>query len=136
MKESVPHNFPIETPLKKKLQTELGTLHFFDKLVVLEINSGITLSYKNGASLLAKGISVMGLKPFVLISNRINSYAVDPNDYTYLQKIPTLKGIAIVYHNETSKKNAELEKNFFQKPFKAFSCMEDAVVWSKSILET
>lgn len=136
MKESIPHNFPIETPLKKKLQTELGTLYFFDSLLIIQINSGVTLSYKTGGSLLIKALSIIGLKPIVLISNRVNSYSVDPNDYKHLQKVPMLKGIAIVYHNETSKKNAELEKNFFHKPFKGFSSMEDAVQWSKSILDT
>ena len=82
------------------------------------------------------GLKYVGSRPFVYIANRVNSYSVNPNDYVYLEKVPTLKGIAIVTPTELGKKNAELELNFFRKPMEIFDNVSEAYLWGKQLLHS
>ncbi len=76
-------------------------------------------------------------KPFVYISNRLNSYAVQPNIYTNRKKCKSLIGFAIVAYNEKAKKNAFFEKSFFalDEHFQVFKTLEEAINWSKLMLK-
>lgn len=130
-----------ETPILSKqihlqevLETELGTIYFYDNIVMMEAKEDVVLSLKTGIFILLKVISMVGTKPVVYISNRINSYAVAPTDYKYLELIPNLKGIAIVNYLEHLQESTELEKRFFKKPFEAFDNLHDAKVWAYQML--
>lgn len=131
-----PHNLTSPVALNHVLETELVTAYFYSNIVVVEAHEGVTLSYKTAFSLLVKGLQFTLSKPFVYISNRVNSYSLNPNDYIYLEKIPTLKGIAIVAPTELGKQNAELELNFFKKPMEIFDETNDAFEWAKMIVES
>jgi len=135
MNLDTPHNLSKYTKYRKTFKTEACSVFIYDNLLVLEATEGTTLCYSNGFSLLLKCLSVLGNKPWFLISHRINSYSVNPNDYKYLQKVPTLKGIAIVYINEQTRKSAELEKSFFNKPYEVFTNIEDACKWGFELLK-
>ena len=123
-----------EIGLDHCIENEYATLYFYGSFVVTEVNEGVSLSLKTGIHLLIKSISYLGSRPIVLISNRINSYAVKPVDYKYLNSLPILKGIGIVYHSEEGKRNAELESNFCSKPLRTFSSIDDAYEWTKTLL--
>lgn len=129
-----PHNLPEEISLSEILESDIGTIYFYPNLVVVEAKEGVTLSYTTGFSLLVSGLRRLGSRPFVYIANRINSYSVNPNDYIYLEKVPSLKGIAIVTPNEIGKKNAEMELNFFNKPMAIFDSISEAYTWGTQIL--
>ncbi|MCW5520427.1 hypothetical protein J1N09_11285 [Aureitalea sp. L0-47] len=131
-----PHNLAASAPLNHVLETDLITVYYYDNIVVAEAREGVTLSYKTGFSILVKGLRHINMKSFVYISNRINSYALNPNDYVYLEKIPTLKGIGIVAPTEIGKNNAELELKFFNKPMEIFDSVPDAFHWGKEILHS
>jgi len=135
MKETYPQLLPPFSSPNDVLQASLGTLYFYDHFVIMKMKEGITINYKNGISLLLKVLSKVGAKPFFLISDREHSYAIEPVDYEHLNKVPNLKGIAIVCHRDASYKSAVLESNFFKKPFKTFENLDDAVSWTQSILE-
>ncbi|WP_203296333.1 hypothetical protein [Luteirhabdus pelagi] len=132
------HNerYPIPASLKltEKVISEIGTIYFYDRIVVVEINEGITLSYKNGFSLLLKGLQYLGTKPWVYVSHRVSSYSVKPTDYKYLNKIPNLKGICLAVHTDTQAQNAKLEEAFVEKPFLVANSLHDAIVWAEEIL--
>lgn len=70
--------------------------------------------------------------PFIYISHRINSYAVDPTIYIHLSKITNLKGFAIVTSDRNVQASAHVEKLFFTKPFQVFDTLNEAIEWSKS----
>lgn len=130
-----PHNLPETAGFKEKLHTEIGTIYFYKKVVVVEAKEGVTLSYSTGFSTLLKGLQITGFRSFIYISNRINSYSVDPNDYKYLNKIPSLKAIAIVSKLDSARQNAMLEKSFSTKDLEIFEDITDAYEWALAILE-
>lgn len=130
------HTLPDSAILKDIFESEIGTVYFYGDIVIVEAKEGITLSYKNAFPVLVKGLSYLKVSSWVYISNRINSYALKPQGYKYLEKIPSLKGIAIVTKTEIGLKNTEVEATFFNKPFTSFSSLQEAYSWSKELLGT
>lgn len=120
---------------KEVLDTEIGTIYFYDNILVMEGKENAVFCIKTGLSILLKVIKIVGIKPVVYISNRINSYSVDPNDYKYLEMIPNLQGIATVSYNNFTKNSATLEQKFFKKPFRDFESLDDAKFWAMEVLE-
>ena len=129
-----PHHLPDGISPDHILESTVGKIYFCDNIVIVEAKEGITLSYKNGFPVLVFGLQYLGTKPFVYISNRIHSYSVNPNDYKYLEKVPTLMGLAIVTPTELGNKNAEMELNFFDKPMTIFSNIDEAFGWAEDLL--
>jgi hypothetical protein len=129
MKKKSPHGFPKAIPLQKVLETPIATIYIYKKVVVVEAFEGVTLNYRTAFPILVAGLQHLGPHPWFYISHRVNSYALNPHDYKYLEKIPTLKALAIVATNELARQNAEMESNFFHKPFQIFSTMEEALAW-------
>lgn len=76
------------------------------------------------------------VRPMIYLSNRIHSYAVNPITYTYLPTIKNLIAIGIVATTKESREAAQFEKSFFDKPFKIFNNLTDAISWSHKILST
>jgi len=136
MEMADPHKLTVEAELEHVLRTDLVTVYFYTDIVIVEAKEGVTLSYKTAFSILVMGLKYVGSRPFVYIANRVNSYSVNPNDYVYLEKVPTLKGIAIVTPTELGKKNAELELNFFRKPMEIFDNVSEAYLWGKQLLHS
>ena len=134
MKPTNPHLLALDVEPHHVLRHKLVNIHFFENFVVVEAEEGVTLSYQTAFSILMKAIQYCSAKPFFYISNRKNSYSVNPNDYKYLEQIPNLAGIAIVSPSELGKSNAELELNFFKKPMEIFGHIQDAYNWGNSLL--
>ncbi len=134
MQKISPHNLPSDFQLKRTLETEIGMVYFYGNVVIVEAKEGIVLSYKTGFSVLLNGLSLLGTKPWVYISNRIHSYSIKPMDYKYLNKVPTLKAVGIVNYMEAGHLNAELESKFCKKPFKVFDNLQEAAIWAKGFL--
>ena len=134
MKLTNPHNLTASVTLKHVMETDIVTVYYYDDIVIVEAQEGVTLSYQTAFSILVKGLKYTCMNPFVYISNRINSYSLNPNDYIYLEKIPTLKGIGIIAPTEIGRQNAEMELNFFNKPMEIFNSVSDAYHWGKNLL--
>lgn len=131
----------LETPnpsnlleIKEVLDTELGTIHIYENIIVMEAKENVVISIKNGLFILLKVIKMVGTRPMIYISNRKNSYSVNPNDYKYLEMIPNLKGIAVVSYENTGSNTAELERLFYKKPFCNVTSLEDAKNWAAEVL--
>tara|TARA_R100000935_G_scaffold1439_1_gene4529 strand:- start:84534 stop:84947 length:414 start_codon:yes stop_codon:yes gene_type:complete len=127
-------HFPDTLELRDFFSNEAANVYLYDNFAVVEVTEGTTLSFKNGFTLLLKGLSIIGSKPWIYVSNRINSYSVKPTDYKYLNKVPTLKGLAIVSTSTSEINNAHLEKAFFTKPFNIVNSLDEAYDWGKGIL--
>lgn len=128
------------TLLKRKeetfvLETDLGVFKITDGVIVLEAKENVIISFKTGINTLLKLVQILGTKPVVHISHRINSYSIDPTDYCVLDKIPTLKGIAVVNADPQGIQSAKLERIFSKKPFRIFSNLEDAKKWADTVLQ-
>ena len=135
MKFPTEHNLPDHIKLTNVIENDIANVYFYENLVVVEVTEGMNISIKNGFSLLLNVLSILRTKNWVYISNRVNSYSVDPNDYKYLNKIPTLQGIAIVDNKESGKASAYLEQSFSKKPLKIYNSMTDAFEWANTILD-
>ncbi|HPF10643.1 MAG TPA: hypothetical protein PKW08_04990 [Flavobacteriaceae bacterium] len=134
MKKVAHHDLPKKYVLKNHYETDIISVYFYNNIIVTEAAEGVTLSYKTAFPILVTGLKMLGTKPWVYISNRVNSYSLNPNDYFYLEKIPSLKGLAIVSYGDLAQKNAEMESMFFKKPFQCFPDLISAFTWAEELL--
>ena len=117
------------------LENDILTAYFYENIVVVEVNEGKVLSYKTAFTLLVKALTYLRNRPWVYISHRKNSYSVQPTDYKYLNKVPTLKGIAIINPHAEVDPNFSLESTFCKKPFVQKKSLDDAYEWALDLLE-
>ncbi len=134
MEQVSPHNLPPEFQLTKVVEMEIGNYFFYDNIVIVEAKEGIMLSYKRYLSVILLILNITERKPWIYISNRINSYAIQPLDYKYLNKIPSLKALGIVNYTESGYLNSEFEAQFCKKPFRVFHNLTEAVIWGNGFL--
>ncbi|WP_027126873.1 hypothetical protein [Gelidibacter mesophilus] len=118
------------------LRFDFCDIHIYEDYMIVIINEGLTVLPKHN-NLLKEVVEVFFYKKdFVYITHRINSYAVDPTTYIETSKIKNLKGFAVVSKDFKAKSNAEIEKLFLHnKPFEIFHDLQDAVSWTRSILD-
>lgn len=118
--------------MKKELG--FGTLYFFDNHVISQINEGETITREKNNRIATVALEFYGDSPFIYITHRINSYAVDPATYSETSKIENLVGFAVVSKDYKAKSNAEIEKLFLNKPFEIFNTVDEAISWANSIM--
>ncbi len=130
----------METYLRKTLdfikeyQLEIGKVTVYENYLISEFNEGITLSLDTSLELIGVTEVHFREKPFVYITNRVNSYAVDPTMYLKVKDIETLKGIAVVSDKECDYHNLKIEKHFFKKPMHLFHTIAEATDWVDEVL--
>lgn len=116
--------------MRDTLTLEFCHVSIFDNYIVVVMNEGVNLSPSDNYILLDIANDYFKDKPFVYITHRINSYSVDPQIYYETAKIKNLKGFAVVSSDYKAKRNAEVEKMFFSKPFGIFSELNQAYKWA------
>ena len=130
------------TPLKKIVpiaehNLEIGHMIFYPHMIVGEVKEGGHVSYEN-ASIAAQLIAetYQGTIPFVYISNRKNSYSMDPVAYKELfGLVPNLIGFGIVAKSKRKRMLSNLERMFVKKPMRVFGSVEDAMAWAEKLLQ-
>lgn len=116
--------------MRDTLTLEFCHVSIFDNYIVVVMNEGVNLSPSDNYILLDIANDYFKDEPFVYITHRINSYSVDPQIYYETAKIKNLKGFAVVSSDYKAKRNAEVEKMFFSKPFGIFSELNEAYKWA------
>ena len=134
MENNPQHNLPPEFQLTKIMEMEIGNYFFYGNVVIVEAKEGIMLSYKKDLSVILLILNITKGKPWVYISNRINSYAIQPLDYKYLNKVPSLKALGVVNYSEAGYLISELEAKFCKKPYGVYHSLIEAVTWGKGFL--
>ncbi|MCF6306826.1 MAG: hypothetical protein L3J09_02610 [Flavobacteriaceae bacterium] len=118
------------------IKTKEVCISIYERIAIVEISEGKTVNFKTGYKTLIRLLSIIGDKPWIYISNRVNSYSLDPNDYKYLNMIPTLKGIGVVQYKEReSTVVIEIEKMFIKKPLQTFDDLDSAIYWGVELLK-
>ncbi len=102
--------------------------------VLTVMTEGITVIPKYNELLMMVAEQYYKNKPFVYISNRINSYSVDPSIHLEMNKIPNLIGFAVISNNPIQKMQTKLEKSLFKKEYKLFNTMKSAIDWKNMII--
>lgn len=105
-------------------------------MIVTECNEGVLLDVQKNRKVLELAGEVFDNGSFGYISNRINSYAVDPMVYRESAAHPQLTAIAVVSDSELARNSAKLEKQFYtnKNPFNIFSSLEEAKDWIREIM--
>ncbi|NJB35150.1 MULTISPECIES: STAS/SEC14 domain-containing protein [Flavobacteriaceae] len=115
----------------REYHLDIGIIQVFDNYLVAHFNEGATLTLERVYQLI--GISEIHFrdKNFAYISNRKNSYAIDPIIYTYLRGLDNLVALAIVSKKEIDMHNFKIEKLFYKKCMEFFIEYDNAVAWAK-----
>ncbi|WP_425075164.1 hypothetical protein [Psychroserpens sp. S379A] len=116
------------------LKYDFCTMHIYDNHMIVIINEGVTVTPKHNEVLLNVADTYYKNKPFVYITHRLNSYAVDPAVYRETSKIENLAGFCVVSSDYKAKRNAEIEKLFLNKPFEIFDTIDEATTWASQVV--
>lgn len=109
-------------------------VEIYDDYVKVVINEGETVSPEHNETLIELANAHFKNRPFVYITHRIYSYSVNPTIYLETSKIENLVGFAVVSTNHKQKIQTKLEKAFFEKEFRQFDTMEEALSWKNEII--
>lgn len=106
----------------------------FKNYLINQIKDGVQVNLEH-VEVLRKMIQEnFGDRKMVYISNRNQSYSVDPLVYPQVARIHNLVGMAIVTKTQVNKTNAEFEKMFYNKEFGIFETLEESIVWAAGLI--
>jgi len=120
--------------MRAALKYDFCEFSIFDNFVITVINEGVTVSPEHNEVLEKLAKKYFKHRPFAYITNRINSYSVDPKVYFETSKIENLLAFAVVSQDKISTSNASIEKLFLSKPHKNFTKLIDAINWCEEII--
>jgi hypothetical protein len=118
----------------KELNLEFGQVYVLDNILITELKEGILFNAEKNQKLIELAQDIFQGKPYGYISNRKNSYAVDPLIYRDSAKVASLKAIAIVTDSEIVKLNVnQVERKFYRSSnsFEVFDILDQAINWIK-----
>jgi len=121
----------------KKLEFSFGIFYLCDLFFVAELNEGEHFEWEKINSVMSKVVEFYGNDiKLGYISNRINSYSVDPYSWKKVdKKYGVIIASAIIYYNDFTYKNATLEKQFSKKSIKRCINLDEAIYWIKNLKE-
>ncbi|GAB1858177.1 hypothetical protein MHTCC0001_30140 [Flavobacteriaceae bacterium MHTCC 0001] len=118
-----------------KYETYFGDFYFSEKFIIAELKHGIHYNWDMIEILMDEVIKFYGKDvKLKYIANRVNSFSVDPNVWSKLDKIYNLiTNIAIVSYNRRATINAMIEKHLFGKNMTSFETLEEAINWTSNL---
>ncbi|WP_299111340.1 hypothetical protein [uncultured Winogradskyella sp.] len=120
--------------MRELLTFDICQMEIYDNHIITTVNEGIHLTSDDNNILIEVAEKFFSDSKFVYISNRINSYSLDPKVYYETFKVKNLLGLAIVSSNHKALGNAKIERLFFKKPYKIFSDMKEALLWTDELV--
>ncbi len=123
--------------IESTFKLEFGKVSFLDNILIAELNEGILFDIPHNRELLKIGQETFNNQPYGYISNRTNSYSVNPMIHLESANVENLAAIAVVSTNTVVKQNTIIEKQFFRHSsfFEVFETLEEAVVWIEGQLK-
>jgi len=116
----------------KSYPTSIGNLECYTMCAISRI--AVDVVTKEGAKeLIQTANKHFRNKPFVLISDRKNSFNVDSSAYKFINP-KKIVGIALVSLNEKVKNDAFEKQKLYDGAFGFFTNIEDAVDWAKTVV--
>lgn len=116
-------NTELAPKIIKQTYSDIGNVHFFNHIAVIEFNEGSHVDIISGRKILTDIISYFGnSKIFGVIANRTNSYSVSTLDIKDVrQALPNLAAYGIVSYNEAGRMSAKIESTFCKRQDICFS---------------
>jgi len=122
--------------LHKEVIDKIGSFYFYDNYMISEISEGVIVDY----NLVSKITNQLTKKfygtdvPFVFISNRVNSYSVDPTIHLKTKSLlPNTKGYAVVSYSYVNNEIGELERIFLDIPTVIVKTLQEAIAWANKM---
>ena len=106
----------------------------FDEFIINQVKEGVVVQPKHNDILNDTVQRHFSGKNMVYISNRVKSYSVNPLIYPEAEKIPNLVAIALIPKTKLMRRNAEYEREFFDKPYEIFDTLSEAIQWSHKLI--
>ena len=109
----------------------IGNFYFCEKFYLAEIHEGMHLDYNELTCVMEELIKYYGKNiKLGFISNRINSYSLDPSLYNKIdEEFNIIVASAFVVYNDISYMNASIEKRFSKKRIKRCVMLDEAIEW-------
>ncbi|BAO54314.1 hypothetical protein [Nonlabens marinus] len=111
-------------------------VYIFQNYLINQINDGVNVGMEHVEVLRDMITEHFGNRKMVYISNRTNSYSVNPLVYPLVGRIRNLEGMAIVTNSRLNIQNANFEKVFYHKHFEIFQTMDEAIVWATELISS
>ncbi len=120
----------------KELIYSFGKITILDNIMLTVINEGIIVDSEIINLLIELDSTYFKDKPFVYVSQRKNSYTIDPTIYLKASKSKNLIGFAVVLDNLSIMDHTEIEKLFLNSiPFEVFDNLDIALNWAKNLIK-
>ncbi|MFB9056572.1 hypothetical protein ACFFU9_07410 [Mariniflexile ostreae] len=120
-----------------KLEKPFGNFYLCDNFLISELHEGIHFDWEMIASSMDEVIEYYGKnKSIGYISNRVNSYSMNPHNWNKVYDIYNiLHASAVVFYNDLMYMNATLEKQLSDKSIKRCKTLDEAIDWIMNLNE-
>ncbi|MFG6687409.1 hypothetical protein ACGK9U_12555 [Mariniflexile sp. HNIBRBA6329] len=117
--------------IHKKIQLSFGKFFICEEFVVAELNHELHVDWSIIQRIANMIIDQYGnAKKIGFISNKVNSYSIDPFVWvTFSKEYDFIESAAIVWYNDAGFMSATLEKMFLKNNVKLCESLEEAVQW-------
>jgi len=115
-----------------KLALDSGNFYIFEHYIIGEVHEGQHIDWADAKVLLERVYEHFGTSDIDMsyISNRINSYSVQPKDWlNFYRERHKVKSISVVAYNKIGLMNIALERLFSKAPYRKFINLESAVAF-------
>ncbi|MCR9183374.1 MAG: hypothetical protein NXH73_10640 [Flavobacteriaceae bacterium] len=121
--------------MRAALKYDFCDFSIFENFIIAVMHEGVTVLPKHNSILIDLVEKYFKNRSFAYITNRINSYSVDPKVFEETSKIKNLVAFAVVSQSDVRIANASFEKQFLSKPHKSFTKLIDAIAWCEQLVE-
>lgn len=121
-----------------KLEMPFGNFYFLETFFISEINEGVHFDWQMIQSVMQHVVDFYGADAKLgYISNRVNSYSMNPQTWDKVQKkYNIIVAGAVVIYNKMTFLNASLEKKISKKiNIKRCFSLKEAIVWTLNLDE-
>ena len=121
----------------EEVKLPFGSFYFFNRFVVSEMNEGVHFDWKKVKIVSDLMINHYGKNnEIVYISNRVNSYSIEPLSWLkFDKKYHLFISTRIVAYDNKGGLSVVLERVFSKKTIKRFRSLKEAVDWAKELTE-
>lgn len=123
--------------MKNKVDLGFGVIEFYDDYAIGIMNEGAHLSNAEDIMIFSCCEDIFGGKPFGYISNRLNSYSINPMAHkSASNNLDSLIAYAVVAQTPAHRLSYSVERIFLEKPIAYFTELNLAKEWISNALKT
>jgi len=121
-------------PTHKSQHLKFCTLRFSPTQVIVECNEGVDIRADHVSSIIECIRDHFGEMPYAYISNRKNTYSVDPREIRRLFQETSAHIAAFVAYSPQCEQVTDFERQFYKLPSRVFTNLDEAIKWTGSML--